>query len=663
MITVGIGRIILDGRHVAGFRYTLGDARIAARLNTEGFNAKLYAGKSEGRVLDLARQLVRMRTNLYLFGVSAHTLGVTCELARQLAQLRPDAHLVFHGDCSGANPAQLEAMAALGTMAGTDPVATLLGMNSPALAAPSPSPELSPYLAGILHANDIVRLGLSADQPAESFAHELSWLAANMPAGKPVIPLLAQELDAAAVHGAVLQLGTAGIDADFHLHLEAAACTEALYGLLARARITRLIVNGDPGALPPVYERAMLAAAEGEDARTARAAVYGRNGNVALHTGFYFDAKQTPGIYHLEVPLTLSPPQRMQVYEWAATGMDIRSAAVLKGGQLAIDEKLPDFAAPGSRETGGWPKHAYAIGADGDDASITFDGETSTRQQMRYVPLSRLDATALASQAVTFVTMKGAEDAVELVRRLDAFHVKGEISLHHPKFPVFFENGCRWMGYGTCRLPLVRRLEVNPAMELSSCRDAGSVGTLADSYDQIVIRVKQQQQMEEVRRECSACPVRDKCSHCSQLPGEWGGRYCEIRRKYQHSPLYLELHSILPMLATALDGSQEAMLTMKVSYSGLPSQHYIGAGGVHKDGARPVILSVLDQHIAWWRGSRRLSRLSAPLALMAEAWWQGAAEDDIGAALGTAFGVSQEVARSSLADGMRLLAGQGVIHA
>lgn len=669
MMSVGIARIILDGRHVAGLRYSLEDAQLAARLIGAGVPAKLYAGKSEGRVLDLARQLVRMRTDLYLFGVSDHTLGVTCELARQLAALRPDAQFMFQGACAGANPAQLAAMATMGTHLASELLGELdtelLARAGIAAGAMRPEAVVSPYLSGLLPASDVVRLGLVVAHPDARFERELAWLAANAPPAGSAVPLHAQGLDGAALLAVLEHIERLGLQCAFDWHVDAAACSAALFGALSPERCNRLVVSGDPQALPavPAWMDRRIAAAEGEAHRTARAAVYGKNGNVALHTGFYFDAKQTPGIYHLEVPLGMADAERERVYAWAAPSMDIRSAAVLKGAHTEVHAKLPDFAAPLSRETGGWPKHAYAIGTDNDAASITFDGEDSTRQQMRYVPLSALDASGTPANTVTFITMKDSADADELVRRLDVFHTQGEVRVRHPKFPVYFENGCRWMGYGTCRLPMLRRVEVNQAMELRSCRDAGSVGSLADSYDQIAIRVKQQQQMEEVRRECAACPVRDSCSHCTQLPAEWGGRYCEIRKQYAHSPLYLELQSILPMLGPVLGDGAEPALTLKVSYSGLPNQHYSGPTGVRREGARPVIVSVHGQHIAWWRGSPRLSRLSAPMAMMAEAWWEGADEERIGNALATTFQVDDEVARSSLAEGMARLVKEGVIHA
>ena len=60
---------------------------------------------------------------------------------------------------------------------------------------------------------------------------------------------------------------------------------------------------------------------------------------------------------------------------------------------------------------------------------------------------------------------------------------------------------------------------------------------------------------------------------------------------------------------------QEPLL-LKLSYDGLPSQYYQGPHGQARTGNRPVLFQVLGQHFAWWRGSRKLLRLSLPLAVI-----------------------------------------------
>jgi hypothetical protein len=103
-------------------------------------------------------------------------------------------------------------------------------------------------------------------------------------------------------------------------------------------------------------------------------------------------------------------------------------------------------------------------------------------------------------------------------------------------------------------------------------------------------------------------------------------------------------------------------LCVNVSHTGLPAQYYHGAAGLPRDGVRPLILTARDRHLAWWRGTRKFVRLSAPLAMMAEAWWLGAPEEHIVAALGRRFEVGSPLALRSLAEGLIKLRGEGVIH-
>jgi hypothetical protein len=521
--TIGIGRVTLDGHHVAGFRYELDDARLAAALLGCGVGAKLYSGKAEARISDLARQLARMRTDAYLFFVTPDTLGAVAQLASGLQLIRPHVRLLFWGAAAGTSTSLSERISALGEWIASDhPLAVLRHITDANAGGALPSP----YLSGLLTATEVTRLGLAANQGAAQLADELRWLNANASAVLSAVPLAAQQLDNAGLRELVLVLAHAVSPLQFTLHVDASACTAEVLAMLPAEKLARLCIRGGVSDLSATTARlsALIVPADQEAQRVARAAVYGRNGGVALHTGFYFDAKQSPGIYHLEVPLALDRAQRASVYAWAGSSMDIRSAAILKGTAAQVDDRLDDFIAPLSRETGGWPKHAYALGADGTHgADLTFDGVTSSRQALRYVALSELDMVVDDSDAVTFVTMHTARDADALEQRLAKFHRQGEITIPIMKNGVHLENSCRWMSYGACRLPLLRRIQVHPSMGLSSCRDAGEVGTMGDNYDDIVTRVRQRQQMDEVRRGCASCRVRDQCSHCSQLPDAWGG--------------------------------------------------------------------------------------------------------------------------------------------
>lgn len=658
MKSIGLARIVLDGRHVAGLRYGLEDAGVAAALAQRGISAKLYSGKSEGRVLDLARQLVRMRTEACLFHVCPETVAVTCELVKELLAITPACRVLLWGQADGANPANLASLA--GKIEFIDAGSAEALLAAPQFNAAGPLP--SAYLAGILGFEDALRLGFARGPNLEQ---EIAWLAGTECGADAVIALHLAGAGEQELTDACRLVADAVAPCRFVLHADAGACTETFFAALPAARIAQLQLSGEPAALPAAAEAfTAIIAVDTPAQRAARAAMYGKNGNVVLHTGYYFDAKQAPGIYHLEVPLSLPQEKRAEVYSWAANAMDIRSAAVLTGPEASVAEGIADFQAPASRETRGWPKHTYALGTEpgSNAAAMTFDGLTSTRQPMRYVALSELDTAGASGDAVTFITMKTERDADELERRLARFHQHGELTERHPRHTQFFENSCRWMNFGSCRLPLLRRVQVDEALDVTSCRDSGKLGKIGDSYDQIVVHVKKHQQVEEIRRECSTCAVRDKCSHCTQLPGEWGGRYCQIRKNYEHTALYFEMCAFLPMLGPVLAASTDNNVALKVSYSGLPNQYYRGPAGEARSGARPVIVNVMGQHIAWIRGTRKNVRLSAPLAMMAEAWWSGANDDDIVDSLSSAFAVDAGTARASLATGMEKLRAEGLAH-
>jgi hypothetical protein len=263
---------------------------------------------------------------------------------------------------------------------------------------------------------------------------------------------------------------------------------------------------------------------------------------------------------------------------------------------------------------------------------------------------------------MTFVTMKDADDLAELERRLERFHRDGVILAAHPGRSVLFENSCRWIGHGACGLLSLRRLQVLETERVTACRDSGDIGQVGDSYDSMVTALKQRKQIEEVRRGCATCPVRDQCSQCVHLPQTWGGRYCEIRKAYPQCALYFAM-TPFPSLITQHLKLKSGCIEVRTSYTGLPAQHYKGPVRETRPGQRPVIATAQGQHLAWWPGTRRLVRLSAPLAMMAEAWWSDALETDVTRALRESFNVEESTAISSLAEGSLKLKSEGIIHA
>lgn len=656
MKTAGLARIEIDGRHVAGLRYALDEARLGAAMAAVGVTVKLYAGKSEGRVLELARQLARTRAQVYVFHVSPASLAVTCTLAAELRLLAPAVEFAFWGRAEGVNPALAERVRALATWIESDILAEVQVALGAVLAAPIGSDPVSPYLSGMLTGADLGRKGLALST-AKLFAEELGWMASQPLTFDAPLTIDARAADSAELvaMAGLLERVNPAFALDIHAHAQ--HCSDAFFSAVPPGRPISFVLDGDSAAMTTQAGawQGAIKPAESEEQRVAKAAVYGRNGNVVLHTGSYFDAKQTPGIYHLELPLAMEPSQRSAVYDWAANSMDIRSAAVLKGSSELVLEHLSTFEAPGSVETGGWPKHAYSLGVSPQgEASMTFDGVSQTAMPIRYVAMSQLAAAPLAVGTTTFVTMETAQDAQALSGQLSAMHGEGHIMLRNPRQAVYFENTCRWTNFGNCRLPVMRRVQVQPDLTLRACRDAGAIGTVGEDYDRIVINVKQRQQMEQVRRGCASCPVVSQCSQCSQLPDTWGGQYCSIRKTYPQTSLYFEM-PILSQLIKPLLKDREDDIACRVSYTDLPAQHYRGPAPGGRSGKRPVIVSFADQHLAWWRGTRRLIRLSPPLALMAEAWWTGAQDEDIVSALVDSFQVERGVALTSLQEGMQKL--------
>lgn len=630
-------------------------------LQATGASVKLYAGKAEGRVSDLARQLVRMRRDACVLHVNPHMLAPTVEVARALRALIPEIQLFFWGTGDGVPPAALARMEELGPWLRMDHVAQVAAELAARLGLSAP-PAVSPYTTGLLTAHDALRVGLTCLQAPQLSVDELAWLAGQDLAPDAVLSCAAQGA------GALLPawcaaLGATGGQWRVALALDAADCTDALFAALPPARIARLEVGGARADMPASAaawsER--IVAAQDDDARRVKSRQYGRNGNLVMHTGFYFDAKQAPGIYHLEVPLALDAAARARVYDWAASSMDIRSAAVLHGELDLVIDPLSG-AGPSAHETGGWPKHVYGLahGAGDGSAELTLDGAAGA-QRLRYIGLSKLATAPAQAGEARMLQIRSAADADALERDLAAFHDEGRIVMHQPHIPLFVENACRWTSFGGCRLSLLRRLQAGPDLSLSACRDAGVVGRVGDSYDHLVLRVKQQQQLEDVRRDCASCELRDNCSRCAQLPAEWGGRYCELRRRYPHAALYFELLTVAHTLAGHVDAAEQ--LELRISYRNLPAQHYLGQPGAAPEGARPILITMGGQCFAWWRGTRRIVKLSAPLAMMAEAWWRGAGADDAVAALCDTFRVDSANAENSLAQGWAKLRAQEVIHA
>lgn len=650
MKSIALCRFLLDADYVVGCRYALAEAQLAARLRQQGIDARLYAGKSDGRVVDIARQLVRMRTEVCLLAATPQTVALARRVIEQMLAIVPGLTVLVQ---ASEETRQADAVSAL-----------VCAVSSPPLRWISADPERafaellqamgctaqdaleadgrSPYLSGLLHREDAERLGLSADQPLSTFKNELAWLARCQPA-LACATVTALGCSAQQLRDVVQALQQAPGDTTW------SCLTDAPLPAAEKAALDR-------------HQRIEWVSSTRE-ATSPR--VYGANGVSAMHTGLYPDATLATGMRHLELDAGLPSPQRQAAYAWAAPHLMTRSALVMHSSP---SHPAPDLAAlqtPAVTETHGWPSHSYLFESTGhQEHRVTLDGREENMLAVAEVPMRALATTRLDATKINIITLREADDVQAFEHRLEQLTNAGQLCIEQAGVARHFENSCRWTRRGTCQLPLLRRVQVRQDAKLSSCRDAGEVGSLTSGYDEIVMQLKRGQQVKAIERECAVCPVRDECSQCTQLPASWGGRYCTIRKAHTCTSLYMELVSLSQMLASLFGLAPDGDLDLRVSFAGLPNQHFDGqVPGQPRVGERPVILSALGKHIAWRRGTRKLCRLSAPLALMAEAWWNDGSENAVIEQLCDRFKVLPQVAKDSLKVGNEKLRTEGVIHA
>jgi hypothetical protein len=656
--SIGIGRLELDGAYVTGLRYSLDDARVASSLRAAGIASKLYAGKPDGRVLDLVRQLVRLRTDAYLFHVSSASAEPTAQLVKGLRQLRADLRFFFW-TADGSEP--IGSLEALGERLSAGDVEGVIAAVLAAADIPVPMDEQrtrrSPYLSGLIGVDDAQRLGISLDQSAEIVREELRWLAAQDAQAR--VPLRAHATAGESLVAACESIVDDSATLRFELHTSASCVTAGLIDVLPKARIDRLVVKGIIDAAL-VGDHSIEIVGEEDADFVDRQRRYGTNGIAALHTGCYMDGHLAPAITHLETPAEMSAGMRNEVHDAFAQAMAIRSAAVVSGDIDLVLEHVVGAANGDGIPV--WPKHTYAIARSGDarQSEAIFDGNASTRLPLEYVPLARLRTTPRRSESRVVVTLESAEDVAMLEADLQALHAEGVVTAPHPRNVVYYENMCRWLGPSSCGLSSLRRVSVDTAGTVTSCRDAGEIGVFTDGFDQLLLNAKQKRQMEEIERGCATCPVREQCSRCAQLPSLLNGRYCDIRKAYPMASFYFEAMLFPRLLGQYLPDSADD-LVLRISQPGLPPQHYHGPQGVRREGDRPMIVGLEETLFAWFRATRRIMRLSAPLALIAEAWWLGADDADVIAELCARFGADEANARQSHAMGLAKLREVGVV--
>jgi hypothetical protein len=646
MASISIAAISVDGRHISGLTYGKAEAELCWCLQQSGFAAKLYNGRPEGSISDLARQIARMRTETYLFSICAYSAPVARALSRHLKQLRPNAAIIFWATESSPTfqVLALEACARLIVAQSVREVAELVA------GGPQPTgPEerrVSLYRSSILPAAELGRIGIRAND--ESADDDVAWLAGSRSPGQTVV-LEASGAASDKVAGLLARLRDAGVGQELVLHLEDESAKERLaldLGVenLPRVVVARALAADDESQLPATLSRAMT---------------YARNGIIASYTGLYGDANMAPAIYHLDVPMNLPEETRRSVYDWAGDDMAAKSAAMLCGDMEELAPQLDRFSADTYSETGGWPKHVYSIGK-GAPGTAWLDGERQGKFPIRLTPFRQLAETDPDPATVTIVSISDPADVDELEARLATFHSTGEMEVVASDAQLYFENSCRWLGFGACKLSVMRRIQVDAQLEVTSCRDAGPLGRVGDSIEKMVIAGRQNQQMEDVRRDCASCPVRDACSRCSSLPQTWNGRYCEIRKSNPATSLYFELWLFLRVLKQFVPLASD-MTRLAVSSAGLPLRHYRGAARTVDDSKRAPIVSVGGTHFVWIRGTTKVVKVSDPLAAMLEGASVGATAAEISADLSARFGVGAASADAAVATGMAKLKQGGLL--
>src|ERR1700722_11319268 len=94
--TIGLVRV-KDHSYVDRLTFGLDDARIASGLRAVGFASSLYAGRPNGRIQDLTRQLLRMRTDAVLFWVHPEGAGAARQLTLGMKSLRTAVRIFWWG--------------------------------------------------------------------------------------------------------------------------------------------------------------------------------------------------------------------------------------------------------------------------------------------------------------------------------------------------------------------------------------------------------------------------------------------------------------------------------------------------------------------------------------------------------------------------------------
>lgn len=651
-------RVFTDARHPIGLGYSAFEAELADRLIAAGVGVKLYSGKPNGSIQELSRQLARTRSDFIVFKIDPFSAPIVAQLSRAIRGLRAATLFGFISELPS------EAYKHFGLL---DHGAVIFGQTADEVLAhpfwdiaeiPSASSE-SLYRKGILNAADLDRVGFRV--ASATIEDDLIWLSEQRGVGRTV------RLDVGGVsseraQSIIARVGEKLGHSSVVVQIPADELDLTHVSGWPSAIISSVVATTRDGAS---YEATNVetAAKWAQDGQLVggveRGAMFARNGTISDYTGIYPEAGLAAALVHLDLSVEMPAESREQVYEWAGQSMALKSALVMRGDVDVLEPMLDRLTQDRLVETGGWPSHVYAI-ADHASGAVWFDGEPTSRFPLEKIGYADFLQRRNNPEAVTIVQITSSNDVAVLRENLALLHTEGHVEIPAIGNGFYFENVCRWLIYGGCRLSSMSRIQIDAAGQATACRDAGHLGDLTKSYDRMVVEARQAQQIEQSKRNCSTCPVRDACSRCAYLPDEWGGSYCEIRQANPATALFFELHLVADRLSRML-GIPGAILTLKVSAQGLPRRH-ISAFDEMQDRVRPVIITVGDQHIAWQRGTARFLKLSAPLATILEGYGAGAADEQLTKELSTRYGVEPEVAAQAVHEGRGKLAAAGIVN-
>ncbi len=662
-----LASLIADRQYVVALKYDFASAKVAAALKSAGLQVKLYSGKTDGRIQDLARQLIRMRSDVYVLFGNSQFESELYQIARSVNELRPNTSFVFALPESEKALVSLTALKGIGRVIFYDSIencADNLARNSGFDSTNQPIDSASsPYDGDILTVFQAPELGISALCSNDSIKRDVEVLERQKMNIDKAIPVRTAGLSNESIVAFLALLREQAPTIRYRLECDPTVVTSDLVEAAISSGITDLFYGQVSVALPSGDIRDTQKWISGYVMRcTGTRAHYGRNGVAALHSGIYGDTSTGPGIHHLELGDGMTPMGKQSARNNFSQHMMIRSADIVTENIEIRQNGGDDHQGDAIDQHPNWPRHRYTFQINSKEGSVTalFDNDSIASQRIRYVPFGKIGDEASEADEMVVITLRTKEDVRAFRKSLEIFHQTGEIENFHSSKPVTFENSCRWLGLEACSVTSLRRLQLDKSGGVTACRDTPPFARSEQSFEALIGSLKETKALSAAQRECYSCPVRDQCSKCSQLPEEWAGEYCAIRQEFPQVPLFV-LMAMFPQVVRNHLAADVASRRIRVSGAGLPRQFYKGPIREARTGQMPVIVTIETINFAWWPGTRRLMKLSDPLAVISEGWWNGATDVEISEELSRLYNVSPDIAAQNYATALTILANENVI--